>query len=60
MVDVIPRSEVGSDGIPPMRALGGTNGINFPVQGSGRDLLTAALVDLWLALDRFLEFILLG
>ena len=42
-----------SDGIRPMRPLGRTNGINFPVQGSGRDLLAAALSDLWPALDRF-------
>ena len=42
-----------TDGIRPMLALGRTNGINFPVQGSGRDLLAAALADLWPALDRF-------
>jgi len=45
--------QVGSDGIRPMQPLGRTNGINFPVQGSGRDLLAAALGDLWPALDRF-------
>jgi DNA polymerase I-like protein with 3'-5' exonuclease and polymerase domains len=45
--------QVGADGIRPMQALGRTNGINFPVQGSGRDLLAAALGDLWPALDRF-------
>ena len=45
--------QVGPDGIRPMQPLGRTNGINFPVQGSGRDLLAAALGDLWPALDRF-------
>lgn len=45
--------KTGPDGIRPMRPLGRTNGINFPVQGSGRDLLAAALSDLWPALDRF-------
>ena len=45
--------QVGSDGIRPMQPLGRTNGINFPVQGSGRDLLAAALGDLWPALGRF-------
>ena len=45
--------QVGADGIKPMQALGRTNGINFPVQGSGRDLLAAALSELWPALDRF-------
>jgi len=45
--------KAGPDGIRPMRPLGRTNGINFPVQGSGRDLLAAALGDLWPALDRF-------
>ena len=44
---------VGADGIRPMRPLGRTNGINFPVQGSGRDLLASALGDLWPALDQF-------
>ena len=43
----------GADGIRPMRPLGRTNGINFPIQGSGRDLLAAALGDLWPALDPF-------
>ena len=46
-------NQTGTDGIRPMLALGRTNGINFPVQGSGRDLLAAALADLWPALDRF-------
>ncbi len=46
-------NQVGPDGIRPMQPLGRTNGINFPVQGSGRDLLAAALGDLWPALDRF-------
>ena len=46
-------NQTGTDGIRPMQTLGRTNGINFPVQGSGRDLLAAALVDLWPALDRF-------
>ena len=45
--------QVGPDGTRPMQPLGRTNGINFPVQGSGRDLLAAALGDLWPALDRF-------
>ena len=36
-----------------MQPLGRTNGINFPVQGSGRDLLASALGDLWPALDGF-------
>jgi DNA polymerase I-like protein with 3'-5' exonuclease and polymerase domains len=44
---------VGADGIRPMQPLGRTSGINFPVQGSGRDLLAAALAELWPALDRF-------
>lgn len=43
----------GADGIRPMRPLGRTNGINFSIQGSGRDLLAAALSDLWPALDPF-------
>ena len=43
----------GADGIRPMKPLGRTNGINFPVQGSGRDLLASALGDLWPALDQF-------
>ncbi len=43
----------GADGIRPMRPLSRTNGINFPIQGSGRDLLAAALGDLWPALDQF-------
>jgi len=47
------HDKAGSDGIRPMRPLGRTNGINFLVQGAGRDLLAAALGDLWLALDRF-------
>ena len=34
-----------------MRPLGRTNGINLPIQGSGRDLLAAALGDIWPALD---------
>ena len=46
-------NQTGTDGIRPMQTLGRTNGINFPVQGSGRDLLAAALADLWPALDRF-------
>ena len=46
-------NQVGSDGIRPMQPLGRTNGINFPVQGSGRDLLASALGDLWPALDGF-------
>ena len=46
-------NQTDTDGIRPMLALGRTNGINFPVQGSGRDLLAAALADLWPALDRF-------
>jgi len=41
------------DGIRPMKPLGRTNGINFPVQGSGRDLLASALGDLWPVLDPF-------
>ena len=43
----------GANGIRPMKPLGRTNGINFPIQGSGRDLLAAALGDLWPALDPF-------
>ncbi|KZR82854.1 DNA polymerase I, thermostable [Synechococcus sp. MIT S9504] len=45
--------QAGPDGTRAMQPLGRTNGINFPVQGSGRDLLAAALGDLWPALDRF-------
>ena len=44
---------VNAEGIRPMKPLGRTNGINFPIQGSGRDLLAAALGDLWPALDSF-------
>ena len=43
----------GADGIRPMKPLGRTNGINFPVQGTGRDLLADALGGLWPALDQF-------
>lgn len=43
----------GDDGVLPMFPLGRTNGVNFPIQGSGRDLLADALADLWPALDRF-------
>ena len=46
-------SQVGADGLRAMQPLGRTSGINFPVQGSGRDLLAAALADLWPALDQF-------
>ena len=46
-------NQTATDGIRPMQPLGRTNGINFPVQGSGRDLLAAALADLWPALDRY-------
>ncbi len=42
-----------TDGIRPMRPLSRTNGINFPIQGTGRDLLADALSDLWPALDPF-------
>ncbi|QVV66537.1 DNA polymerase [Synechococcus sp. LA31] len=37
----------------PLEHLGRTNGINFPIQGSGRDLLADALGDLWPALEAF-------
>ena len=50
----------GPDGIRPMRPLSRTNGINFPIQGSGRDLLAAALGDLWPALDPFPEVHIFG
>jgi len=43
----------GDDGVLPMFPLSRTNGVNFPIQGSGRDLLADALADLWPALDRF-------
>ena len=43
----------GPDGVLPKFPLGRTNGINFPIQGSGRDLLADALADLWPALDAF-------
>ena len=36
-----------------MRPLGRISGINFPVQGSGRDLLASAPGDPWPALDQF-------
>jgi P4 family phage/plasmid primase-like protien len=39
--------------ICPKLELGRTNGINFPIQGSGRDLLADCLGDLWPALDTF-------
>ena len=37
----------------PRLELGRTNGINFPIQGTGRDLLADALGDLWPALEQF-------
>lgn len=42
-----------NESIRPRLKLGRTNGINFPIQGSGRDLLADCLGDLWPALDRF-------
>jgi len=50
----------GVDGIRPMKPLSRTNGINFPVQGSGRDLLASALGDLWPALDPFPDVHIVG
>ena len=43
-----------------MKPLGRTNGIIFPVQGSGRDLLADALADLWPALDPFPDVHIVG
>jgi DNA polymerase I-like protein with 3'-5' exonuclease and polymerase domains len=44
---------IDNDSTRPMLNLGRTNGINFPIQGSGRDLLADALGDLWPALEAF-------
>ena len=43
----------GPDGVLPKFPLGRINGINVPIQGSGRDLLADVLADLWPALGAF-------
>lgn len=45
--------KAGKDGIRARWELSRTNGVNFPIQGSGKDLLADAVGDLWVALDQF-------
>jgi DNA polymerase-1 len=45
--------KAGPDGTLPLLPLSRTNGINLPIQGTGRDLLADALGDLWPALDAY-------
>ena len=46
-------TSINNESICPKLQLGRTNGINFPIQGTGRDLLADCLGDLWPALDAF-------
>jgi DNA polymerase I-like protein with 3'-5' exonuclease and polymerase domains len=40
-------------GVREFFRIGRTNGVNYPIQGSGKDLLADAVGDLWLALDTY-------
>jgi len=45
--------EAGANGICPVYTLSRNDGINHPIQASGKDLLADAMGDLWPALDQF-------
>lgn len=41
------------DGTVPQFRIGRTNGVNWPIQSSGADMMSETLAEIWPALDRF-------